>query len=262
MDQALVIFDNSLGSHLLPNRPHRTPPTTMSLRLVLSACPAALVVGFGLLLFDGLARGPTERARQSWEPTVSTESRHLSLFAIPFHYGGHSLAKASPSTQPSTGPPFVFEGHVYGKSDVEGRKNRPVEVLALAVKQPKIAQLSEAASGGDRSKHNLPSGQDGEIRGIVGTVPEPFSRFAAGHDVTSAGGRYQISVGVPGLYYLCLTGETSVPKSTPWTIAGCMGAQMPPPGPKSGPQASGSERPRFTKEQDLYMQFGRLVEGE
>ena len=241
---------------------------TILLRPVFSACSAALAVGFGLLLFDGLARGPTERAQQSWEPSVSTESRHLGLLATSSHYGDHSLAKASPSTRPSstgpssTEPSFIFEGHVYGKSDVEGRKNRPVEVLVLAVKEPKVAHLAEAASGGDRSEHNLPSGQDGESRGIVGTVPEPFSRFAAGHDVTSSGGRYRISVRGPGLYYLCVTGETSVPKSTPWTIAGCMGARMPPPGPKSGPQARGSERPRLTKEQDLYMQFGRLVEGE
>lgn len=234
---------------------------TLVLRLVLSACSAALAVGFGLLLFDGLARGPTERPQQSWEPSVSTESQHLSLLATPFHGSDRPLAKVFSSTQPSTGPSFIFEGHVYGKSDVEGRKNRPVEVLVLAVKPPKVAQLTEAAAGGDRSEHNLPSGQDGEIRRIVGTVSEPFSRFAAAHDVTSAGGRYRISVGGPGLYYLCLTGETSVPKSTPWTIAGCMGARMPPPGPKSGPGATGSERSRLTKEQDLYMQFGRLVEG-
>jgi len=189
-------------------------------------------------------------------------SRNAVRYRATLVHSKHSLAKVSSSTHPSsTGQPFIFEGHVYGKSDVGRRKNHPVEVLLLAVRQSQMAHLAEAAAGGDRSKYTSPSGQVGEIWGVVGTVSEPFSRLAAGHDVTSADGRYRISVEDPGLYYLCVTGETSMPKSTPWTIAGCMGARMPPPGSKSDPPASGTDRPGHTNEQDLYMQFGRLVEG-
>jgi hypothetical protein len=236
---------------------------TLHLQPVFSACFAALAAGLGLLLFDGLVGAPTERGQRSWEATASIKSRPPAVLGAPFYGSDRPLAKVSSSTRPPpTGPPFTFEGHVYGKSDVEGRRNRPVEVLLLAVRQSQMAQLAEAAAGGDRSKHNLPSGQNGEIWGVVGSVSEPFSRFAVGHDVTSADGRYRINVEDPGLYYLCLTGETSMPKSTPWTIAGCMGARMPPPGPKSEPRSSDAGQPRHTKEQDLYMQFGRLVRGD
>ena len=229
---------------------------TLLPRPVFSACPAALAAG--LLLFDGLVGGaPTERAQPLRGATVSVESYPPALHDAPFYGSRRPLAKVSSSIE----QPFIFEGHVYGKSDVGGRKNHPVEVLLLAVWQPQMAQLAEAAAGGDRSKRTPTSGQDGEIWGVVGTVSEPFSRFAAGHDVTTADGRYRISVERPGLYYLCVTGETSVPKSTPWTIAGCMGARMPPPGPKSERRASDAGQPRHIKEQDLYMQFGRLVEG-
>lgn len=235
---------------------------TLPLRPVFSACPAALAAGLGLLFFDGLVGAPTGCGQPLWKATASIETRLPGLHDAPFYGSDRPVAKVSSSTHPSsTGQPFIFEGHVYGKSDVEGRKNHPVEVLLLAVRQSKMAQLAEAAAGGDRSKHNLPSGQDGEIWGVVGTVSEPLSRFAAGQDVTSGDGRYRIGVERPGLYYLCVTGETSVPKSTPWTIAGCMGARMPPPGPKSERRASDAGQPRHIKEQDLYMQFGRLVEG-
>ena len=235
---------------------------TLPLRPVFSACPAALAAGLGLLFFDGLVSAPADRDQPLRGATVSIESRPPALLDAPSYGSGRPLAKVSFSTRPSpTEPSLAFEGHVYGKSDVGGRKNRPVEVLLLAVRQSQMAQLAEAAAGGDRSKHNLPSGQDGEIWGVVGTVSGPLSRFAAGQDVTSGDGRYRIGVEHPGLYYLCVTGETSVPKSTPWTIAGCMGARMPPPGPKSERRASDAGQPRHIKEQDLYMQFGRLVEG-
>ena len=235
---------------------------TLFPRPVFSACPAALAAGVGLLLFVGLVGVPTGRDQPLRGATVSVESHPPALHDALFYGSDRPLAKAFSFSRPSsTDLPFIFEGHVYGKSDIGGRKNRPVEVLLLAVRQSQMAQLAEAAAGGDRSKHNLPSGQDGEIWGVLGTVSEPLSRFAAGHDVTSGDGRYRISVEHPGLYYLCVTGETSVPKSTPWTIAGCMGARMPPPGPKSERRASDAGQLRDTKEQDLYMQFGRLVEG-
>lgn len=134
------------------------------------------------------------------------------------------------------GPAGEIAGQVLGKSDVEGRGDRPIEVLVVAIPEAKIDSLRRHVEGdGDTS---------GQVTGLKGTVQEPFTTFASGHDVSDEKGRYRIEVPESGLHFLCLTGETDVPESAPWRVAGCMEVQVP-----------GGE----PVEQDLYMQFGRLV---
>ncbi len=127
-------------------------------------------------------------------------------------------------------------GHVFGKSDVETREDLPVEVFVVAIPEAQFDTLRRDVE--DSGKLS------GEIVNVKGTVPKPFTAYASGHDVSGQDGRYEIRVEESGLHFLCLTGETDVPEDDSWRVAGCMRIEVP----------EGE-----TVEQDLYMQFGRLV---
>jgi len=140
---------------------------------------------------------------------------------------------ASTKQGPETGK---ITGHVFSKSDVQTREDRPIQVLIVAVPSARFDSLLQAADG--------PEEPTGDIVGVTGSVQEPFTTYATGHDVSGEDGRYQIQVEENGVHFLCLTGETEVPQEAPWTVAGCMRVEVP----------EGE-----TVEQDLYMQFGQLV---
>ena len=127
-------------------------------------------------------------------------------------------------------------GRVFSKSDVQTMEDRPIQVLVLAVPSAKFDSLL-----GDMGE---PKTQAGEIVNVKGTVENAFTTYATGHDVSSKEGRYRIPVTESGAHYVCLTGETEVPETNSWTLAGCMEVEV-----------SEDE----TVEQDLYMQFGSLV---
>jgi hypothetical protein len=128
-------------------------------------------------------------------------------------------------------------GRVFSKSDVGTMEDRPIQVLVVAVPSARFDSLLQAADGG-------PEEPTGDIVGMRGSIQEPFTAYATGHDVSGEDGKYRIQVEESGVHYLCLTGETEVPEEDAWTVAGCMRVEVP---------------DSKTVKQDLYMQFNRLV---
>ena len=134
------------------------------------------------------------------------------------------------------GPAGEITGRVLSKSDVETMEDQPIQVLVLAIPSAEFDSLLQDVDG--------PEEPTGDIFNVTGTVEQKFTTYASGHDVSDEKGRYRIKVAGSGAHFLCLTGETEVPEEAAWSVAGCVKVNV----------AEGD-----TVEQDLYMQFGRLV---
>lgn len=132
--------------------------------------------------------------------------------------------------------PGKIAGHVYSKSDVETIEDRPIQVLVAAVSPAKFDSLLRELDASEEPT--------GGIVNLGKSVEGDFEKYASGYDVSGSDGRYQIQVSGSGVRYLCLTGETKVPKKESWSIVGCMKVTVP---------------EEDTVEQDLYVQFGSLV---